>query len=227
MHYRMIVYAKNILCNIFFKKRLIFIFFLSTTLCYSSCAQKDIFTAFTLEVNAEGYVDNRFTIDTIIENNIKYYVPKLNSKRFERLLFLDISNSRNDSSLIGAEVTYDIVHYSENFMSVIKNVYIKNDGSAKGYYSNDYGINMFIYNNKTYKVNISFDNQEISSALKAAANFNIIDSECLRENIKSVEYMQYCFKDGKLLIINPIEFPVCWNNIPIPFTTKNIEFSLE
>ena len=203
------------------KRNLILLYLLS--MFFSCSAKEGIYPYFINQLKEKVKVDVT-CFDTVTRQNITFVYPKIQQPMFDILLKVDIEHDMHDSNYELSVITYSLKQVSADFVSVLKSVYIANDGSAAGYSQWDEGLILLRKDSDIYKIDLVFDQQTIDNAIEDAVRNQKIEEQCLKEDVAAIEYMSYYFEDGKLFIHNPVSYPTCWFDASLMFDSGNVIF---
>ncbi|MGI8600075.1 MAG: hypothetical protein ACR2KB_12555 [Chitinophagaceae bacterium] len=200
-------------------------FFLNLLICLSitSCAQSSIKLSFLEEIKYPDKI-NVLRIDTLQSDNIVFYLPITNNQFANKILLNDKKLSLNNPDYLKGTIQYKVKQVSNNFISVVKDIYIEDDTSPKGYFSWKECLNFFRYYEKIYEIEYILDENEIYAKLIEAVNNGKLEKECLEEDRYPIKDMFFYFSEGKLYVQNPIIFPICWLDVKVDINENNLKF---
>lgn len=194
------------------------IVFCVTTL--SSCAQSNIQEKFKEELAIRNNIAVK-RIDTITQK-MKICVPITDNSFAQRIFDIDKSESLRDPKNINGIITYKIMTLSDNFISVVKTVYVEDSGSPRGFYIWDNCLNFFSYGNAIYS--IEYKISDIGQILQEAVKKKDLDVSCLKEEVKNLPDQNFYFKSKSLYVHNPINSPFCDVDIEMPLKLEFVNF---
>jgi hypothetical protein len=189
----------------------------------SSCTRADIHTSFIKSIDRqEDFSINN--IDTINQSDRTIVLIKTNNHFVNELLERDKKNTISSEKYYLAVISYDIKQATSDFVSIVKSVYVEEEGTAKGYSAWDESLIFYKYNNNIYEIKYQVGEHTIREKVLQAVNNGEIDSSCLDEYIVKPERQSYFFKNGTLYLHDPISFPVCQIDLEIDLKKDNITF---
>lgn len=207
------VKAKSIF---FLYKFFVFIFFYLYI--YNVSAQSNIFAK--LYSSSKVYDStNILFVDTVLRGSVKFIIPKTNSIFLNKVLLIEQEMIIKNKNYVNAIITYQVKQFSNEFVSIIRNVYQKDDMSPRGFFMWDVCKNYLKVGAKIYFV--FFD---LKSNFRNSIKTNMDILECKDvEIITSFDDNIYINK-GNLYIHNPYDSPFCNIDFGIKYSNVIVNF---
>jgi hypothetical protein len=197
-------------------------FFLIISISIYACLRADIRKSFVINLKWNDSV-SIYGIDTLRDSGVIFYLPNTDNKLLNIILDRDVKNSLEQVEYNGGEIRYEIMQCSDIFVSVIKYVYIEDEGSPRGFFVWEECLNYFMYYNDIYKIKYNF-NKEYDSEINKLLSTGEIDLDCEKMGLKEKANICFYFYEGVLYLHNPINSPFCQINFSIPFDIQKISF---
>ena len=188
----------------------------------NACGNKDMKKYFVKEVEK----NSTFTlgsVDSLTKDSIIFILPQLTRGLLKSVIDSDIDKTTKNNIYANSIVTYNIMKSTDNLISVIKSIYMEDEGSPRGFFAWDECLNYYQFSNQILKINYEFDT-DFSAQLNYLKEIGKLDIDCIGVELKEKDDLLFYIRDSNIFLHNPISSPFCNVDVRLTIDTSKIYF---